>query len=115
MVRRLLMTSLEGLGYRVLGAEDGVDALSVAQGQSGGFDLLLTDVVMPNMNGPELVERLRARGLAPRVLFMSGYTRDVAVPIGDPQGPGFLQKPFSLQELGSAVREVLARSDSVAS
>jgi PAS domain S-box-containing protein len=104
-VRHLLTAALERLGYSVLSASDGPSALDLVEG-GADVDLLLTDVVMPAMNGVELAERMRARLPGVRVLFMSGYTHDVAV--HDAGGLSFLQKPFSLTELATAVREAIA-------
>ena len=94
-------------GYAVLEASNGQEALEVAAPHIGGIDLLLTDVIMPKMSGPELVRELPSQaGLA--VLFMSGYTDDAIVNHGVLQpGMAFLQKPFSLDVLGAKVRSVL--------
>jgi len=94
-------------GYEVLEAANGQEALEVAARHSGGIHLLLTDVIMPKMSGPELARELSSReGMA--VLFMSGYTDDAIVNHGVLQpGVAFLQKPFSLDVLGAKVRNVL--------
>jgi CheY-like chemotaxis protein len=98
---------LERLGYRVLAAGSAAEALNLA-GANGGVDLLMTDVVMPEMNGRDLYERLAQDQPGLRCLFMSGYTAEVVS--GHrmlSEGVHFLQKPFSLNDLARKVREVL--------
>ncbi len=103
-VRRLL----EWHGYTVLEARNGADALRIYEANEGGIDLVLTDIVMPEMGGHELVERLRARRPDLRVLFMSGYTEGASTRNGSmPPGTGFVQKPFSVETLMRRLREVL--------
>ena len=105
-LRELTKEVLEEYGYRVLEAGDGREALEVLEGFSDKIDLLLTDVVMPRMNGSELAARLtRERGV--RVLYMSGYTETSVVRGAAAPGAGFLQKPFSPVSLARAVRELL--------
>ena len=112
MVRELVCTVLSEQGYRVLHAPDGRAALALAGGGAGekspSFDLLITDVVMPGMSGPDLVAQLTERRPGLRVLFVSGYSEN---DISD-QGiihPGiqFLEKPFTPNALARKVREVL--------
>ena len=103
-VRRLL----EWHGYTVLEARNGTDALRVYETYEGGIDLVLTDLVMPEMGGHELVERLRARRPGLRVLFMSGYAERAFISNGSiPQGTGYLEKPFTVETLMRRLREVL--------
>jgi two-component system cell cycle sensor histidine kinase/response regulator CckA len=103
-VRRLL----EWHGYTVLEARNGADALRVYETYEGGIDLVLTDVVMPEMGGHELVERLRARRPGLRVLFMSGYAERAFISNGSiPPGTGYLEKPFTVETLMRRLREVL--------
>jgi CheY-like chemotaxis protein len=108
MVRDLACRILGRLGYRTLMAEGADQALEIFRAHKDSIDLLLTDVVMPRVGGPELAERLHE--LEPRlpVLFMSGYTDDAVGREGvlDPEVP-FLQKPFTPEALGQKVREVL--------
>ena len=105
-LRELTRDVLEEYGYRVISAGDGREALEVAAGFSERIDLLLTDVVMPRMNGSELAKALtRERGV--RVLYMSGYTETALVRGDTAPGAGFLQKPFSPVVLARAVRERL--------
>ena len=100
VVLDLVAKSLESLGYRVTSAATPRAALAAAEDTS--FDLLLTDVVMPEMNGRELALRLTASRPDLRVMFMSGYASDV---LGD--DTNFLQKPFAIDDLAQRVREVL--------
>jgi CheY-like chemotaxis protein len=107
-VRRIVRTSLEAAGYKVLEARSGPEALETARRHSGEFHLAITDVVMPEMNGREVAERLRREHPGLRVLFMSGYTDDETVRLGIVEtGVAFLQKPFSPRALARKVREVL--------
>lgn len=101
---------LERLGYAVLTAGTVKEAIRMAEDSSGNIDILITDVVMPEMNGRELVERILAVQPGLKYLFMSGYTADVIAKRGIlDQGMDFIQKPFSIMELAVKVREVLAR------
>ncbi|KAF0157405.1 MAG: PAS/PAC sensor hybrid histidine kinase [Syntrophaceae bacterium] len=100
------------MGYRVLAAQSPRQALAMAEGFAGEIHLLLTDVVMPEMNGRELRERLRPLRPAMRCLFMSGYTANVIVHRGVlDEEVSFLPKPFSSLELARKVRETLDRAD----
>jgi len=107
-VLQLSKRILEQLGYAVLAAENPLDALELARSHSGRIDLLLTDVIMPGMNGKEFTEKLSAIKAGFRAIFMSGYTDDVIAQHGVlDEGVHFLQKPFSVQSLAAKVREVL--------
>jgi CheY-like chemotaxis protein len=99
---------LEENGYRVLAAENGPRALEVADQARERIDLLLTDVIMPGMNGPALAERLRPLHPHMKVLFMSGYTDSVIADQGVLE-PGIylLQKPFTEEALLQKIREAL--------
>ena len=107
-VRALGARILERHGYTVLEARNGREALSVVQQHPGRIDLLLTDVVMPEMGGKQLSEAMLARDPSLRVLFMSGYTDGDISRRGqlDPC-TAFLQKPFTAKALLAQVREVL--------
>ena len=108
-VRQVTARVLEREGYRVLQAGEGAEALRVAREHSGPLDLLLTDVVMPGMNGRELGEKLAAVRPETRLLYMSAYTEDEAILRGIRVSEvGFLYKLFSLEGLASAVRDVLS-------
>jgi two-component system, cell cycle sensor histidine kinase and response regulator CckA len=103
-VRRLL----EWHGYTVLEARNGAEALRVYQAHEGRIDLILTDVVMPEMGGHELVERLRESRPDLRVLFMSGYAERAFISDGSmPVGTGYLEKPSTVEPLMRRLREVL--------
>jgi CheY-like chemotaxis protein len=107
-VRELVQEMLEMAGYRVHPASSGLEALAWAEDPSHAFDLLVTDVVMPRMNGGELAEKLRHLRPHLRVLFVSGYPDDAIVRHGVREsGAPFLQKPFTYQTLTEKVREVL--------
>ena len=99
---------LESCGYVVLTAGTPPAALDVARHHPGPIDLLVTDVVMPEMNGPELAKALAALHPGMRRLFASGYTANVIAHHGVlDEGVSFIQKPFSLQVFAAKVREVL--------
>jgi len=108
MVRALAQAILERNGYTVLAAKNVHEALWVAQEGSTAIHLLLTDTIMPGMNGPELAQQVLAIRPATKVLYMSGYT-DKAFTSTAALEPGFtfLQKPFTPQTLGQKVREIL--------
>ncbi len=116
-VRKVVRAFLETHGYRVLEAGNGEEALRLAGAQDGPIHLLLTDMVMPAMNGPELADHIRRQHPGIRVLFMSGYTsRGARQNHGLDPGAPFLEKPFSGQALAHKIREVLdaRRSESAA-
>jgi CheY-like chemotaxis protein len=107
-VRELLRKVLTEFGYTVLTARHGRDALLLAGDRSVGIDLLLTDVVMPEMSGRELVETLRDRRPDLKVLYISGYTDDEVVQRGiSGSEVAFMRKPFASEELVRRVRSVL--------
>ena len=107
-LRRLARQYLETHGYKILEAEDGAAALQIVDGHKGTIDLLLTDVIMPGMNGRELAARIMNLLPAVRVLYMSGYTENAIGHDGMlDAGINLLQKPFSLPALKDRVREVL--------
>jgi PAS domain S-box-containing protein len=109
-IRALVRKILRRQGYEVLEAANGQDALTLCREHGRRVELLITDVLMPQMGGRELVERLQTQGHDMKVLYVSGYTDDTTVYAGD-LGPGtaFLQKPFTLGSLLDKVKEVLAK------
>lgn len=112
-VRDLVRRELLKTGYQVIEAKNGVEACLTATQQSYHVDLLLTDVVMPGMNGRELAEHLAVIKPNLRVLFMSGYLDDISVNSGmDPHRTTFLQKPFTPDLLLRTVRALLDSSAS---
>jgi CheY-like chemotaxis protein len=107
-LRSLARQSLEKQGYRVIDAPDGASALEIAANHIGAIHLLLTDVVMPGMNGRELAQRISEVRPATKILYMSGYTENVIGRNGTlDEGVRLLQKPFTLHDLRTRVREVL--------
>jgi CheY-like chemotaxis protein len=108
-LRELTGEVLADHGYTVLSAGEGAEALELARRHRGRIDLLLTDVVMPGMSGPDLAERLRTSRADTRVVFMSGYT-DEALGHHGVLRPGIVmvQKPFVGRELARVLRSVLA-------
>lgn len=110
-VRALTRQTLHGLGYTILEARNGEEALERAKEHPGSIDLVLTDVVMPGMGGGLLAERLRQTRPGLKILFISGYTGDETIPNhGVPRsGVAFLQKPFGGAALTHKVRRVLMR------
>ena len=110
-VRELLQELLESAGYKVLAADRPSVALRVAEAFSGPIHLLVSDVVMPEMTGPELARRLGERRPDTRALFLSGYTSGVVADKGYLGGDEqFLQKPFTADALETKVREILEAS-----
>ncbi len=109
-VRNLLSSQLSAEGYTVLAAADGREALSLADRHAGQIDLLLSDVVMPQMGGPELAREFLARHPETRVVFMSGYADEAVARHGElDQAAAFVQKPWELPELAGTLRRVLDR------
>jgi two-component system cell cycle sensor histidine kinase/response regulator CckA len=114
-LRKLAQAFLESNGFRVLSAASGEAALEIAAGHAGPFDLLLTDVVMPGMNGRVLAEQLSTRQPGLKVLFMSGYTDSFIAGHGVlKQGTNLLHKPFTEEVFINKVREVLDGGKSAA-
>ncbi|HLH08823.1 MAG TPA: PAS domain S-box protein [Terriglobales bacterium] len=108
LIRALTRQMLEESGYRVLEASDGGAALNLVRSNGNNVDMILTDVVMKGMSGPELLRKLSASSTAPKVVFMSGYTGEL---IGEQQlsqpGMVLLEKPFSRVSLLKAVERCL--------
>ena len=98
---------MENAGYRVLAAGDGAQGLRLALEEARQIHLLLTDVVMPNMSGPRLSERLRTTGPDTKTLYMSGYPDMGEGSEALRSQPNFIQKPFTQEDLLRRVREVL--------
>jgi PAS domain S-box-containing protein len=112
-LRYLARQYLEKQGYRVIEAADGAVAMQIAVAHEGVIHLLLTDVIMPGMNGRELAQRISEIRPNVKVLYMSGYTENVIGRNGTlDAGVRLLQKPFTLRDLKSKVREVLESTPS---
>ncbi len=107
-VRHLARSLLASHGYRVLEARNADEALAIARDDSGRIDLLLTDVILPGVNGRDLFARLLGEGRCAKALFMSGYSGDLVAQHGilDP-GVEFIEKPFTVAALTRRIREVL--------
>ena len=107
-VRRFTSSLLKRLGYEVLTCEDGEQAIRAATEHSGRIHLLLTDVVMPGLQGPELAERLLELRPEMSVLFVSGYAEpERLLNLNLNRKRGFLQKPFTSEDLARLVRNLL--------
>jgi len=106
-VRDQIARALSELGYEVIEARNGVDALTVLESYAAPVDLVLSDIVMPEMSGTELAGRLREWYPRLRVLFMSGYSANAIAANGLTDGEQLLEKPFELAELARRVRDVL--------
>jgi len=107
-ILKLANKILDGLGYNVLIARSPNEAIVLAEEHAGALDILITDVVMPEMNGKELAGRVHALCPDIKTLFMSGYTANVIAHRGVlEEGVNFIQKPFSIKDLAAKVRAVL--------
>src|SRR6185503_2434102 len=107
-LRALNARGLISRGYSVLAAGNGVEAAEIFQQHSGGVDLVVSDVVMPEMDGPTLLKELRKLNPALKIIFVSGYAEE-AFSKSLPQGEqfSFLPKPFTLKQLVGAVKETM--------
>lgn len=107
-IRDLVRLHLESAGYSVLVAENGPAALALSQKHQGPIHLLLTDVLMPGMNGSVLASRLATTRPETKVLYISGYTPNIAVHYSVPNpGTAFLPKPFTQEILLGTIRSIL--------
>jgi two-component system, cell cycle sensor histidine kinase and response regulator CckA len=109
-LRQLNARGLASRGYTVLEAGNGVEAIDVLERSQGQIDLVVSDVVMPEMDGPTLLRELRTRNPELKIIFVSGYAEDAFqkhLPTDGPV-PAFLAKPFTLKQLVNAVKETLA-------
>jgi DNA-binding response OmpR family regulator len=108
-VRGVAVDMLQFKGYKTLATSDPMLAVQIARTETGPIDLLLTDVVMPLMNGRELAEQIRAIRPGIKVLFMSGYSTQTVDDYGIRLTPGepFVMKPFSMEDLAAQVRAIL--------
>jgi two-component system cell cycle sensor histidine kinase/response regulator CckA len=108
-VRGIAAQLLQSFGYQVIEASDGEKALEIIKEQAGSIDLLISDVVMPGMDGPALLREARPWLTNTRVMFISGYAeRDLAKALEDDRAISFLPKPFTLRQLAERVKAELA-------
>jgi len=103
-VRKLAVSVLRSRGYEVEEAEDGEEALDIINAKPGGFDLVISDVVMPGMNGPTLIKQAREKLGHARVIFISGYAEQELAKQLDDRAVSFLPKPFSVRQLSELVK-----------
>jgi signal transduction histidine kinase len=108
-LREVIVSMLQKQGYEVLSAADPEKGMGAVQSHSGPIDLVITDVIMPGMNGRAFAERLQKTRPTTRVLFISGYTENVLAHYGQDAATSFLQKPFTYESLQRKVRELLDR------
>ena len=115
-LRRLTEDFLEERGYAVIAARSADEAVAIAAENSRRIDLLLTDVVMPNLSGPEVAQRVSELVPGIKILYMSGYADDIVLRSGTlSAGDAFLAKPFNTQDLAAKVRETLDAEPAVRS
>lgn len=108
LVRELTVSTLRRNGYTVLEAANGAEALQLAEEYAGEIHLVVSDAIMPVMNGKDLADRLSTERPSTRFMYVSGYTEEVTLAQGIlPEGTAFLQKPFTAHGLLNAVREIL--------
>ena len=108
-VRQFAVRALKRQGYQVLEAADGVEALAIMAANEGTVDIVVSDVVMPEMDGPTLFKELRRRNPAIKVIFVSGYPNEAFRESLGSDDFAFLPKPFSLPQLAQKVKEELAK------
>jgi two-component system cell cycle sensor histidine kinase/response regulator CckA len=108
-LRALNARGLSSRGYTVLQAANGVEAIELLDKQEGNVDLVVSDVVMPEMDGPTLLKELRRRDPNVKFIFVSGYAEDAfAKSLPEGPTPDFLPKPFTLKQLVAAVKQTMA-------
>jgi two-component system, cell cycle sensor histidine kinase and response regulator CckA len=108
-LRVLNARGLTSRGYTVLEAGNGVEAIEMLEKQGGHVDLVVSDVVMPEMDGPTLLKELRKRNPAVKIVFVSGYAEDAfEKSLPEDERPNFLSKPFTLKQLIAKVKETMA-------
>jgi CheY-like chemotaxis protein len=110
MIRNLARVILLGYGYRVLLAEDGLQALEVYQREGGRIDLVVLDLTMPRLSGRDTLRRLAGLDPGVKVLFSSGYSADQVNLAEFPEVLGFVHKPYRSDELAAAVRSALDKA-----
>ena len=109
-LRALNARGLISRGYRVIEASNGVEAIEQFEQHGGDVDLVVSDVVMPEMDGPTLFKELRQRNPELKIIFVSGYAEDAfQKSLPDPDSFNFLPKPFTLKQLVAVVKETMAQ------
>jgi two-component system, cell cycle sensor histidine kinase and response regulator CckA len=107
-VRAFALRALQSRGYTVVEADSGESGLEAIENDKDGFELILSDVVMPEMDGPTMLAEIRKRGIKTKFIFMSGYAEDAFERnLENPDDFAFLQKPFSLKQLIEKVKDVM--------
>jgi len=110
-LRSLNARGLRSRGYSVVEASNGVEALEALEERNGAVDLVVSDVVMPEMDGPTLLKMMRGRNPDLKIIFVSGYAEDAfEKSLPENQQFAFLPKPFTLSQLVAAVKETMAPS-----
>jgi two-component system cell cycle sensor histidine kinase/response regulator CckA len=108
VVLETVRDGLKSHGYKVLTAANAEAALQIAETHQGPITVLLVDVVMPGLNGPEVAERVHAIRPDTKVLFMSGFSNEIVMVHGIKEGDPFIIKPFSFETLRRKIHELLA-------
>ena len=110
VVREVIVRMLEAGGFTVLPASSGGEALSISRRKNVSIDLLLTDIVMPEVSGFELADRIAEERPGLPILFMTGYSEEAVEGKGiSGENRGWIAKPFTLEEIGRRVRKILSR------
>jgi two-component system, cell cycle sensor histidine kinase and response regulator CckA len=112
-LRKMIVSMLQASGYNVLEASNGADALSIFEREGDHIDLVLTDVIMPKMNGKELADRLSLLGHNCPLVFMSGFVEDPLVEGLMNGSARFLRKPFTAQALAEVIQRNLEQGRAV--
>ena len=107
MIRKFVLKALNGKGFSVVAHPNAQDALKAFLANKKGFDLIITDVIMPGISGPEMIKRIRQENKSIKVIFISGYTKDkLDISNIDNVSSFFIQKPFNLAELTSKIAKI---------
>ncbi|MDJ0653959.1 MAG: ATP-binding protein [Xanthomonadales bacterium] len=107
-IREMMLQELRDLGYTVLAAADGDQAIEIAAQQTGRINLILSDVILPGLNGPDAVEQIMQDQTGAAVIYVSGYTDDVVLKTGIPEsGVTFVRKPFRPNDIAGLIRRML--------
>ena len=108
VVRKICMSILEKIGYRVLSAKDGQEAIELYRNNKDEIDIVLLDMIMPNMSGGEVYDHLKEINPEVKALLLSGYSIDgEATEILNQGCDGFIQKPFDIKKLSAEIRKIL--------